>query len=385
MDDTAAEALLEETATDVISNDPPPGLSAAALRSWKRRQKILSRGEAGIERITGVRDSVAKASTAEVKGNEKNKATEIESGPETGARTEGTEEAAEAPVETTDKDVPSWEARWTKAAEKTETRELNFDKPAPVQVPKSDEGSEGSGVTSTNEVRQRKGAPPRTPASPKATGPQDEDDSATLDLASKLREKLHVERWQRREWVLRQILIVGGAVVSCFWLVENGGFVDQTEIYGKQIDAADTAQDPALSDDSFGSDETFELKLDGEGAGRASDANTLEGMASQMMLHFVEPPMMGWVSLPIGLLLLRIVLAAVLSTVGGYPFSVSPPKGSGASSLPFPFGLVAGLASSNPAIGSAFSLVAIGKAVMDDMILVMVIVVTGLALFKLTL
>ncbi|CAK9033193.1 Hypothetical protein SCF082_LOCUS20381, partial [Durusdinium trenchii] len=257
--------------------EPPPGLSKAKLRAWKRRQKILAKdGADRIGLLMGQRDSTAAAAAQEASAESKGEAPE--------AAKEGAPQVA------------AWEAKWNSAAEKTETVDLD--------VLKALGGGDASAVAedpvpdaSTQGLRQRKGdvAAKPTQATETEARPEDREVASESESVAKLREKLRQDRWRLREFWLRQFVLVVGTVIAALACVESGAVVD-LEDFSRFLVEEDMKQVPQdeIEDEAF----EFELSFDIQETPRETPLGEPPSVS-------LPAPGGGWCSIPVMLLALR--------------------------------------------------------------------------------
>ncbi len=164
------------------------------------------------------------------------------------------------------------------------------------------------------------------------------------------------------------------ALLTGFAFAQYGGLVCPSVIIGQDLDAADelASQNDKADEDDF-TDGGFELDTEDQDGGIVGGASE-----TAMMLNMVQPPLGGWLSIPLAAVLLRAAVHFFASRVGNYPFSmvstvVATKQKSGESSLPFPFSLASGMASMVPGLGGVMSVVGLMQSISNDVVLFLVV------------
>jgi hypothetical protein len=377
----AARSAVRQAAAESAAA-PPPGLSAVQLKAWQRRQKLLAKEENRMGLLTVARDDVAAAASAEVSALTEQEPSS--SAAAAAAAPAAVAVAAPAPVAPAGSTAPAaaavpapaaadsgpavakWEKRWAEAAEKEEVRNIDFVSNAvPLDAAPSEPGSAPASATSepSDGLRQRAGAGAAAAATP--TGAKLSDDAVETEesvaAVRALRERLRVDRLRRSEFQARQVAVLALALGAGLWFARHGGLVGPA---GASLVKRRQQQQQA--------EDAAEVSLDGSGSG----AGALE-QEMDLMLNVLAPPLMGWLSLPLALLLLRWGLHVAASTAGGYPrdlqSTVPPvPKAEGGGMM--------GLVAMVPGMARITGAVALLSSVRDDVVLFLVLFCTSAAL-----
>jgi len=369
MKDQLAEASAPAAAKDDDAEaplEPPPGLSGARLRAWKRQQKILQRGSNRLDLLTGARDSVASASKKELEDAAAN-------GGVLGAG------SPSSPADDEEPQLARWEASWKKSAEKAPVRELEFkDAPPAPEEPSSSSAADGnlpsavkaeSGPESPA-LRQRRGkanadAAASAPASAGfAANSGKAEPSAAPAPSPELQKLLVAQTWAAREAMLRKLLTVVLALAGAFTFAQYGGLAS----VGSNTAASPAAKPRQASDEDSG----FSVEFGEE------PSDLAEALLDTASMNNLTPALGGgWLSVPIGLVLLRAILHGFFSAIGGYRFSLTS-TGSAAASSGFPFSVLKMI----PAFQQISANFALMQSILDDVTSFAVVFVSAAALLS---
>jgi len=299
-------------------------------KAWIRRQKILNRGEKGIELITGSRDSVAADSAKEFQ------------------KEEGTEESAHSAERSPGKVEAKWEKKWNEAAEKAPVQNLeNLQKLAQA------ENEEASAV---QEIRQRKKAQEgeEKEVSKKAPGASEMNQDQMASMQA-LRAKLHQDSWGVREFWLRQLLIVGMATFLAIQLFQNGNVMIVSE---NDADREGKSHEADSGEVSWNDEEE-------------------QAIVDLRMVNSFQAPYGGFMSIPVLLFILRVFLHSFVSMAFNVPFSLGATTRYPPSRHPEreKGGLLSKMLMSVPQLQSAVEMSQIFRALFDDIVLFSIIFV----------